>query len=123
MFLDRDGVLNRDFGHVGSPRVLQLDARRTLRRPAPQRVGLLCVPRTNQAGVARGYYGEHDVQELHHWIQRALRAEGAHLDDIRYCPDHPDAIEPQYKKSSARRKPEPGIIFDLIQASAARSRT
>jgi D,D-heptose 1,7-bisphosphate phosphatase len=116
VFLDRDGVLNRDFGHVGSPErfTWMPGALSAVRRLNESGYYVFLV--TNQAGVARGYYGERDVQELHHWIQCALRAEGAHLDDIRYCPDHPDAIEPQYKRTSAWRKPEPGMILDLIQA-------
>ena len=116
VFLDRDGVLNRDLGHVGSRDRFEwmpgaLSAVRRLNHS-----GYYVFVVTNQAGVSRGYYSEREVQELHRWMQRALRAEGAHLDDIRYCPDHPDAREPQYKKVSAWRKPEPGMLLDLMQA-------
>lgn len=115
-FLDRDGVLNRDLGHVGSLDRFEwmpgaLSAVRRLNE-----AGYYVFLVTNQAGVAHGYYGERDVRELHRWMQRALRAEGAHLDDIRYCCDHPEARQPQYKKASAWRKPEPGMMLDLMQA-------
>ena len=116
VFLDRDGVLNRDIGYVGS-----LDRFKWIQGAisAIQRLndsGHYVFLVTNQAGIARGYYSERDVQDLHRWMQCALRAEGAHLDDIRYCPDHPDALDPQYKKTSSWRKPEPGMLLDLIEA-------
>jgi D-glycero-D-manno-heptose 1,7-bisphosphate phosphatase len=116
VFLDRDGVLNRDFGHVGSPDRFEwmpgaLSAVRRLNE-----TGYYVFLISNQAGVARGLYNERHVQHLHQWMQRALRTEGAHLDDIRYCPDHPEALELRYKRSSGWRKPEPGMILDLIRA-------
>jgi D-glycero-D-manno-heptose 1,7-bisphosphate phosphatase len=116
VFLDRDGVLNRDLGHVGSLERFEWmpGALSAVRRLNDSGYYVFLV--TNQAGVARGDYSERDVQELHRWMQRALRADGAHLDDIRYCPDHPEALEPQYKKASGWRKPGPGMILDLIKA-------
>ncbi len=56
---------------------------------------------TNQSGVARGLFDEAAVQELHRWMNGELRAAGAHIDDIRYCPHHPDGGVAAYRAACA----------------------
>jgi D-glycero-D-manno-heptose 1,7-bisphosphate phosphatase len=70
---------------------------------------------TNQAGVARGYYGEDSVRAIHAHMQRELRARGGHVDDFRYCPYHPDGIVPEFSRQSDNRKPSPGMLLDLME--------
>ncbi len=53
---------------------------------------------TNQAGVARGFYTEADVAHLTAWMQKDLRRAGAHFDDLRYCPYHPDGTVEAYRR-------------------------
>ena len=69
---------------------------------------------TNQAGVARGYFTEADVKIFNAELQRRLRAAGAHFDDMRYCPHHPDGTVEAYRRGSNWRKHAPGMLLDLM---------
>lgn len=114
VFLDRDGVLNHDDGYVGSfDRFRWIDgAIETVRRFNESGRYVFVV--TNQAGVARGFYDESAVEALHGAIREELRAYGAHIDDFRYCPFHPDGAVERYARADAWRKPEPGMLLDLM---------
>lgn len=114
VFLDRDGVINRDLGHVGSiDRLHWMDGAREAVRLLNDRGALVFVV-TNQAGVARGFYTEDDVGRLHAYIQHEMRRAGAHIDDFRYCPYHVDAQVERYRQDHPWRKPKPGMLLDLL---------
>jgi D-glycero-D-manno-heptose 1,7-bisphosphate phosphatase len=65
---------------------------------------------TNQAGVARGYFPESLIGEVHAHLNAAMEAGGARLDGIYYCPHHPSAGEPPYRQDCGCRKPKPGLV-------------
>lgn len=113
-FLDRDGVLNDDLGYVGTPERFHWlpGAMAAVKRLNDEGFYVFVV--TNQAGVARGFYTENDVRSLHAHMQAELRVTGAHVDDIRYCPHHPDGTVAGYAKACAWRKPGAGMIDDLL---------
>ena len=69
---------------------------------------------TNQAGVAKGYYKEEAVGALHRWMSDELAMIGASIDDWRYCPFHPEGSVAAYRAAHDWRKPNPGMILDLI---------
>ncbi len=114
VFLDRDGVLNVDTGYVHSPDEFTWipGAREAVKFLNEQGFYVFVV--TNQSGVARGYFGERDVQSLHKWIDSELRRTGAFVDDWRYCPFHRDGIVPEFAMDHPWRKPEAGMIIDLM---------
>jgi D,D-heptose 1,7-bisphosphate phosphatase len=112
-FLDRDGVINHDDNYVHRPEQVRwvdgaIDAIRWLNDE-----GYYVFVVTNQAGVARGYYAEDDVNSLHAWMQNEFWRSGAHVDSFEYCPYHPEGTVEQYRRASELRKPGPGMLLKL----------
>lgn len=110
LFLDRDGVINADYGHVWRsedfvflPHVFE-----ALHRF--QEAGYLLIVVTNQAGIAKGYYTEEDFAALTRWMLCEFRKRGVEITDVFYCPYHRDGIG-RYRRHSPDRKPEPGMIL------------
>jgi D-glycero-D-manno-heptose 1,7-bisphosphate phosphatase len=115
VFFDRDGVLNHDVGFLYEAAKFEwMDGAREAVRLVND-AGYFAFVVTNQSGVARGFYEESDVQALHRWMADELAAVGAHIDAFEYCPDHPEAAIERYRRDSARRKPGPGMITDLMK--------
>jgi len=118
VFLDRDGTINEEVGYVNHierffllPRVSQ--AIRLLNQH-----GWKAVVVTNQSGVARGYFPESLVCQVHEKMQKLLGNEGAHLDRVYYCPHHPDIGVPPYRQKCRCRKPATGMIEEAMKELA-----
>lgn len=114
VFFDRDGVLNHDDGYVGQIERFRWIAGATDAIRRLNDAGYLVFVVTNQAGVARGYYSEADVGHLHEHMQDELRPLGAHIDDFRYSPTHPEGIVELHRRETNWRKPGPGMLIDLM---------
>lgn len=114
VFFDRDGVLNIDSGFVHCPEDFQwIDgAMQTIK--LFNDAGYLVFVVTNQSGIARGYYTEHDVHQLHHWMNTELAKQHAHIDAFYYCPHYQEAELEQYRKICHCRKPMPGLIHQAM---------
>ena len=116
LILDRDGVLNHDHGYVGTREKWDwvtgaLDAVRL----ASDSLWHVFVA-TNQSGIARGFYSEAEARSLLGWMADEIRRHGGTIDDVRFCPYHPEATLPAYRRASDWRKPGPGMILNLISS-------
>jgi histidinol-phosphate phosphatase family protein len=114
--LDRDGTIIVDYGYVGSVECIQfIDGM----PPAIARfneAGLPVAVLTDQAGVARGFYGMDDVERVHACVAAKLAEHGAHMDLFVYYPYHPDGVVPAFVRASEDRKPRPGMAKAAPQA-------
>ncbi len=114
IFLDRDGVLNEDTNYAHKPEdiIWKAGAKAAVKRFNDMGCYVFVV--TNQAGVAHGLYDEPTIHHLHEWMTQELRAAGASVDDWRYCPYHPRGKVEAYTAAHSWRKPEPGMLLDLM---------
>lgn len=110
LFMDRDGTVSEEVGYVNHPSRFRLfpysaDAIKLLNDN-----GWLAIVVTNQAGVARGYFAEDVIVQIHEQMRRDLQNAGAKLDAIYYCAHHPSVGEPPYRFECDCRKPKTGLI-------------
>ena len=114
VIFDRDGVLNEDVGYAHRPDQIRWIPGAIEAVKMVNDAGLFAFVATNQAGVARGFYEEQDVLELHAWMNVELRRHGAHIDAFAYSPFHPEGTVECYRRATDCRKPGPKMIVDLI---------
>lgn len=114
VFLDRDGVLNADTGYPHLSDQIQWTEGAAAAVKRFNDAGYLVFVVTNQAGVAHGHYDEAAIKRLHHWMSQELMKSGAHIDDWRYCPFHPEGKVEAYRRAHPWRKPEAGMLLDLM---------
>lgn len=111
LFLDRDGVINRDDGYVfEKEHFVFIDGIFELTRAARD-LGYLIIVVTNQAGIGRGYYSVNDFLRLSDWMKGVFEKENAFIDHVYFCPTHPEHGIGKYKTESEFRKPNPGMLL------------
>jgi len=113
-FLDRDGTIIEEVSYLDNIGQLKLipGAARAIGRL--NKAGIPVIMITNQSGIARGYFSESLLGQLHQRLNELLKAESAYLDAIYYCPHHPTEGNPPYRQPCNCRKPKPGMIERAI---------
>lgn len=111
LFIDRDGTLVHPRHYPSHPDDLVLydgiaDGLRRL-----QTAGFKLVVITNQSGIARGYFTEDALSQMHDHLARALAEYGVRIDGIYFCPHHVDGSVPHLSIACECRKPQPGMLL------------
>ena len=109
-FLDRDGVINIDYGYVGSIDRFEFKEGIFELLKLLQKKGYKLFIVTNQSGIARGYYSEDDFHNLMKYMIDELKKIDIEITDYKFCPHHPNITG-----ECECRKPKPGMILDLAK--------
>ncbi|MBB6430933.1 D-glycero-alpha-D-manno-heptose-1,7-bisphosphate 7-phosphatase [Algisphaera agarilytica] len=117
VFLDRDNTIIHNDGDLGDPEEVKLIQGVASAIASVCGLGYKVVVVTNQGGVARGKYGEEDVDAVHDRIEEVIRerANGARIDAFYFCPFHPQGTVARYKKEHPTRKPKPGMLLQAAE--------
>lgn len=107
IFLDRDGVINRNPPNKGYVRkwaefTFIPNSRKAIRELTESGYRIIVV--TNQSGIGRGLYSEEDLADIHARMVAEISKAGGTIDAVYYCPHRPDA-------GCECRKPKPGMLM------------
>lgn len=115
LFLDRDGVINVDHGYVHRPEEFDFIPGIFELCLQAKSLGYWIFIVTNQAGIGRGYYTEADFLSLTEWMITQFTQKGVKIDQVYFCPYHPEHGIGQYKKESEYRKPGSGMLLQATR--------
>ena len=98
VFMDRDGVINKEKNFISKPEQLELFDFTTDAIKMINNSGYLALIASNQSVVARNLCTINEVDILHNKLEIELGKDGAKIDRIYYCPHHPDKGYPEENK-------------------------
>lgn len=114
IFLDRDGTINEYVGFLRKEEDFRLIPGVSEAIKKINNSGYLAIVVTNQPVIAKGEVTEEELEEIHKKMETLLGLDGAYIDDIYYCPHHPDkGFEgeiPELKIECDCRKPKTGML-------------
>lgn len=114
VILDRDGIINIDNGYTYQIKkfIWRKNIIKLIKYFNDNDYYIFIA--TNQSGVGRGYYKEEDVIKLHTWINKKLKAHGAHIDEFFYAPYFKESKFKKYREKQFLRKPDTGMFSKII---------
>ena len=119
IFIDRDGTINVSKGFISKADDLELIPGSIEAIKAINKSGALAIVITNQPVIARGECSFEELHNIHNKLKTILGEKGAFVDDIFYCPHHPDkgfeGEVPELKFDCECRKPKTGMIDEAVE--------
>ena len=114
IFLDRDGVINRDTGYTHKIEELEILPGVVEGCQKLRAAGYKLIIVTNQSGIARGYYDESDYQDFTEHLLSRLAQSYIEFSGVYYCPHHENGTKAQYTKYCDCRKPAAGMLLQAM---------
>tara|TARA_X000001036_G_scaffold312491_1_gene291084 strand:- start:343 stop:1524 length:1182 start_codon:yes stop_codon:yes gene_type:complete len=114
VFLDRDGVVNYDYGYVHKLKnfIFKKGVITGLKFLIKKKYYIFIV--TNQAGIAKNIFKEIDFINLHNNLKKKLSLKNIFFDDVQYSPYHPKGKIKRFRKTSSMRKPGNQMIKNIM---------
>lgn len=115
VFLGRDGVLNKEQGHISQVDDFEfiedvIEACKVIKQKGYQLVLV-----TNQPGIALGEFSEEQFHTLTEWMDWSLADRGVDLDGIYYCPHDAEEGKGEFKIDCECKKPKAGMLNEAIK--------
>ena len=110
IFLDRDGVINKDFGYVHNKDKILWRKNIFKFMNCLKNKNFLVFVITNQSGIGRGYYTEKDLKILHKWMNSIFLKNGSYIDKFYYSPYYQFSKFNKFRKNKSYRKPNIGLF-------------
>ena len=105
VFLDRDGVINRDSpAYIKSREEFEFLPGSLTALARLHKTGYNVIVITNQSAVNRGMISLKELDGMHRMMTNTIQRHGGQIRDIYYCPHRPD-------EGCDCRKPKPGLIL------------
>ena len=122
-FLDRDGVINQDKGYISKISDFKIYPGVGKAISLLNKKNYLVIIITNQSGIGRGLIKIKELKNIHNYLRKKIKKYGGKIDDIFYCPFHPEFGKGKYKKKSNDRKPGDGMIRKAIKKWKVNTKT
>lgn len=90
IFLDRDGILNKDTGYTHKAEDFQFEEGSIELLKYLKELGYVFIVITNQSGIGRGYYKENDMEIFHEYLKDQYHKLDIHFEEIYFCPHNPE---------------------------------
>lgn len=114
IFLDRDGVINKEVGNLSKVDDFELLPSVATAIKKINSSDFLAIVITNQPVIAKGMCTVIELANIHKKMETLLGIENAYLDHLYYCPHHPDkgfiGENIDYKIDCDCRKPKIGLL-------------
>lgn len=119
VFLDRDGTINVYVDNLSRIEDFALIDKTTEAIKGLNKSDYLSIVTTNQPMIAKGFLTKEGLSEIHKKMETLLGNQRAYVDDIFYCPHHPDkgfeGEVAELKITCSCRKPATGMIDEAVK--------